>query len=131
MDPSGQLVQAGRAVGADDPRARVRLARRQGHLAGQQQLSATEDGVTSGREALRVHPVVTAPGDVYPPHLPRPEAEPARARDEQQRGVVAAVTASALAQPGADVERLPLGRARGCADRRGRAPRPRPEARAG
>ena len=108
VDAPRQLVESGRAVGADEPRARVRLARRQAHLSGQQQLSPAEDGVRPGREALRVHAVVSAPGDVHSPHLARPEAEPARARDEQQRRVVATFSPPALPQPRADVERLPL-----------------------
>ena len=95
--------------GPEQPGGAVGLATRQGHLAGGEQLAPADQAVPLGG-ALGVRRVVTAPGGVDGPDLAVGEAEARRSGNQEERGVVAGATPSAVAAVGALDPRVSLGR---------------------
>ena len=116
-----RMVRAGAQVGVEaggdavepdavrpvDPRPGVALPRRQGDLAGQQQLPAAEHRVTRA-EPLGVGDVVAAPRHVHGPDLAVPRVEPGGAGRKDQRGVRSGPPAPVLPRVHADDEGQPL-----------------------
>ena len=107
VEPAGALVEPA-TVGAVQPRRRVRLTRRELHLAGEQQLSPTDD-LLAGPQPLCVVGVVAAPPDVDAPGLAVAEAGPRRQRMEDRGRVRTCTTLAALTQMRTHRKVSPLG----------------------
>ncbi len=89
------------------PGGRVLLARREGHLTGQQQLATPECGAGGG-VALPPQDAVAAPGDVGRDHNAVRGGEPGGPEDGSCRRPQARPSATALAQPRAVGDLAPL-----------------------
>ena len=103
----GQPVEAVVGRGEVHPGGGVRLAGRQRHLAGQQQLAAAQRG-RGGGVPLDPEHRVAAPRDVDGDDRTLGGGEPGRAEHQHRRGVQAGPADAALAQPEAVGDGVPL-----------------------